>query len=131
MSGDLDPRFRPPPEALPDIRAVSERIIAAAVPAAHSAGYALATHGSLVRDVDLLAVPWTESALPVPALVEAVRCAVSAAVGRCLKDRGPPTEKPHGRLAHTLILLDGAVSTEAGLFPFIDLSVIPPRETST
>lgn len=80
-------------------------------------GYALALHGSLQKDLDVLAVPWVEDASPVQELVEALveRC------GGFLT--GPPYEraKPHGRAAWS-IMLGGCVGG------YVDLSVMPLRE---
>lgn len=91
-------------------------------------GYALAIHGSLQRDLDLIAVPWTKEAVPEAELAEALRQVAveingSAALG-FRPDRtaefslaGAPGVKPHGRLGWTFSL--------GG--PFVDLSVMPRR----
>ena len=72
-------------------------------------GYALCVHGSLARDMDLVAVPWTDSAQDPEYVVKAF-CQEFAlkAVG------GPPTKQPNGRLTYTLALQFGEC--------FIDLS---------
>jgi hypothetical protein len=82
--------------------------------AAVANGYALAVHGSMARDLDVVAVPWVEDAAPVETLVEALRDAVAGWIPKPLT---APGLKPHGRLAYT-ILLEGHA--------FIDLSVMPP-----
>jgi hypothetical protein len=85
--------------------------------AARFQGYAVAVHGSLMRDIDLIAVAWTEQARPAPKLVEAICGAVGGVLGNCfvLSQLG---EKPHGRLSCTLV--------HPGFAGEIDLSVIPP-----
>lgn len=92
--------------------------------AAEQRGYALAVHGTLARDLDLVAVPWIEGASPGDTLIEALR----AACGGYILDyqetdgvRTPnPVVKPHGRLGW-LIQLGGGVA--------IDVSVLPIRPT--
>lgn len=60
-------------------------------------GYALAVHGSLARDFDLIAVPWTQQ----PATPETVIASI-AADGLAFRVIGEPERKPHGRIAYTL-----------------------------
>lgn len=77
-------------------------------------GWALAIHGSIQRDLDLVAVPWVESASPEQELVDAF---VEQLAGVLAQHRaGTAAPKPHGRRAYTIILRGGA---------FIDLSVMP------
>lgn len=76
-----------------------------------SCGYALALHGSMQRDLDAVAVPWIESAVPGEILVERICESMGLTVGpNC------PTQMPHGRKSWTLML------TNTG---FVDLSVMP------
>lgn len=90
---------------LPGLRAV-----------ARADGYALAVHGSLSRDIDLVAIPWHGGALPAERLVENLVSAIGEQMGAaCL--RGEPWRKPHGRVAYTVVM--------SGCIPFIDLSVMP------
>lgn len=77
-------------------------------------GYALMAHGSFSRDLDLLAVPWTERACEPERLVR--RIEASAGVKNISRQ---PGEKPHGRLAWTLTL------PTFGDPRFVDLSVMP------
>jgi hypothetical protein len=92
---------------------------------ARGLGYAIGVHGSMNRDLDLIAVPWTDSAAPEEVLVEAVRDAVGGFIRN-----DPPTEeneyysetrnpaaKPHGRRAWMIHF--------AGHRFYIDLSVTP------
>lgn len=74
-------------------------------------GYALAVHGSLARDMDLICVPWTKRPSSPQVIIEAIttQFAITAV--------GDLTEKPHGRLVQTLALAFGEC--------FIDLSFMP------
>jgi len=81
------------------------------VEVAREHGYALALHGSMKRDLDLIAVPWTGLAVSAEHLALALRDAAGAAFGE-----GDPHEKKHGRLAWSLHLGGG---------PYVDLSVMP------
>ena len=83
-------------------------------------GYALAIHGSLQTDLDLIAVPWVEDAAPAEQLITALygHC------GACLpatreKEIHAPEAKPHGRRAWNLYMLAGAK---------VDVSVLPRQE---
>lgn len=92
--------------------------------AAKDLGYAIAIHGSLKRDLDLLAVPWIEEAGDPLALVKAVADEVGGyVIGDRVDERGyisdHPTEQPHGRMSWN-ICWGGKV--------FIDLSVMPKKE---
>lgn len=82
---------------------------------ARSYGYAVAWHGSLARDLDLIAVPWTAEAAPVETMVAAVKAAIG---GEYTPGQDNPSRRAHGRLAYAL-----------NLFPtgqYVDLSVMPP-----
>jgi hypothetical protein len=106
-------------------RAFSEAFLADALPclqlASRGCGYALAVHGSLARDIDLIAVPWTASPDTAKLLVERLCGALSALVGRAVYRREEDwAVKPHGRRAVTIIL--------PGICPEIDLSIMPITE---
>jgi hypothetical protein len=79
-------------------------------------GFSLCAQGSFTRDLDLLAVPWTERARKDTDIL-AKRIAQAAG----LTIQGAPSDKPHGRKARTL------------LFPtfgdprFVDLSIMTPN----
>lgn len=82
-------------------------------------GYAITVHGSLNRDIDLVAIPWREHNVTEPEILRTkLAGAVAAITGRCnwMKDW---TEKPHGRRATTLLVWCGQNSAD------IDLSVMP------
>ncbi len=92
---------------------------------ARTYGYALAVHGSMQRDLDLIAVPWTEGAAPTATLVEALRDAVDGHVRNDPPDENNkyyldcfnPCDKPHGRKAFSIYF--------SGRRFYIDLSVMP------
>lgn len=80
-------------------------------------GYSLSVHGSLKRDIDLIACPWIDDAAAPQQLADALREETESICGfspyGC---DGPfPRPKPHGRLCWT-IHIDGT---------YIDLSVMP------
>lgn len=99
-------------------------------------GYALAIHGTVTRDLDLIAVPWIDEAVPAEILKDALMehigaCDYEGLLKRQLsdenlvrqvlerensKDAGGATAKPHGRRAWNLYLDHGAK---------VDLSVMP------
>jgi hypothetical protein len=92
-------------------------------------GYALAEHGSLGFDIDLIAVPWRDSAVDAEYLVEQIRVAAEAIIGICgirkLDKDHVPEKKPCGRLSWSLYL----VPDDRGfLGPYLDLSVFPPKQ---
>lgn len=75
---------------------------------AHEMGYALAMHGSMVRDFDLIAVPWTVDAKSADELAEALQKLLGGWVApesgkiHTWSDGFKKSEKPHGRLSYTL-----------------------------
>jgi len=84
-------------------RALLELILPSMRRAATEAGYALTVHGSLNRDIDLVAVPWREhNVWTRDALLESLNGAVRGVTGRCSL-HGEWTTKPHGRMAKGLI----------------------------
>lgn len=103
---------------------------------ARELGYALTIHGSVVTDLDLVAIPWTEEAVDTETLVKALFEHLNAVDYRGLLTRdcdwasekeidqmvassnetNKPESKPHGRKAWNLYLHFGAK---------VDLSVMP------
>jgi len=73
-------------------------------------GYAIGLHGSLSRDMDIIACPWVESAVEPSRLVKALAKAVGGKVG------GASSDRPHGRKSWTIMLTAHA---------YIDVSVMP------
>jgi len=81
-------------------------------------GYALAIHGTVTRDMDLVAIPWIDNPCTPIKLMELISAHVQAnmdivdGTGEKLSE---PTKKPHGRLAWAIPIGYGAV---------IDLSIM-------
>lgn len=96
-----DPRWVDP--ALPDFRLIWK--------IARECGYAVGLHGSMKRDCDLIAVPWTDEAVLAFDLIYRLCEALHAQV------LGPVAGKPHGRLGW-ILQVDGYVKV-------IDISVVP------
>lgn len=96
---------------------------------AYRYGYALATHGSLKSDIDLLAVPWRDTAVSAESLAEAIRKTAEAITGtarvRVADKKLFPELKPCGRLAWAFYLTP--YDSVAG--PYIDLSVMPKEQS--
>jgi hypothetical protein len=94
------------------------------VAVAQDHGYALALHGSMSRDLDLIAVPWTNNASTKPVLMDALNKDISRfRVDKFRKgyeenDLKTPTKKPHGRTAYALHLGGDA---------YVDISIMPRR----
>lgn len=84
-------------------------------------GYALALHGSMARDLDLVAIPWTEDADAPEKLIAAfVRFVAGKASVKVAASK--PYAKPHGRVAYTLpIGFDGH---------YLDISIMPRLKKS-
>lgn len=99
---------------MPALRFVGERY-----------GYALCVHGSLKRDIDLVAVPWRDSAPDADSLIEALYAATKAVIGlaRFRQHDQRPELKPHGRKAWSIYL----TSFDDG--PYLDISVMPTQLT--
>jgi len=112
-------------------RATFETLIVPIREAARTKGYAIAVHGSVARDIDLVAVPWTEEAVSAQELVAELLRAVQEATKAAGHEEGYighegdgsvsllGTKKPHGRRAWT-IHVDGT---------YLDLSVMPRSST--
>lgn len=94
------------------------------IPIARDHGYALAIHGSMTRDCDLIAVPWTKEASKPVDLILAFKDAILGVFTRHDFDHigdvySHATLKPHGRLAWALHLTD-----EGCHGPYLDISVM-------
>jgi hypothetical protein len=101
-------------------RALLDLILPPARIAAKKVGYAITVHGSLNRDIDLVAVPWREGAVGIDGLSKAVSGAIAGVTGSCL-EHDEWTDKPHGRKARTLLVYCGQTHMD------VDLSVMPTR----
>jgi hypothetical protein len=70
-------------------------------------GYALAVHGSMATDLDLIACPWTEDASDADTLIEEIRECVGghfAAGAKTAMEEA--AERPHGRRSYTILPYD-------------------------
>lgn len=97
--------------------------------AARSVGYALALHGTLGRDCDLVAIPWTEEAQDGNALLLALTThacleIVSSGHDEAQRPTYQPVAKPHGRVAYTLRFRYGDGAS-------FDLSIMPRASGAT
>ena len=101
MYENPDPRWED--RKLPDIRLIWQL--------AREVGYAVGVHGSLKRDFDLIAAPWTEEAVGPHELIKHLCGGMNATVFGIIE------HKPLGRLAVNLRL--------DGWFKIIDLSICP------
>lgn len=100
---------------------------------ARAKGYALAIHGSVITDMDLIAAPWTAHAVPAEELVAVIKAHMHACdfkellkfqlsatddseIEREAKREASPTVRPHGRQSWNLYFHHGAK---------LDISVMP------
>jgi hypothetical protein len=81
--------------------------------AAHSCGYALAIHGSMHKDFDLIAVPWIQEAKSPEELIQAIVEAMGDTI--YASPDVEPTVQSHGRTSHAI---------SWGPFWFVDLSIM-------
>lgn len=85
---------------------------------ARNHGYALAVHGSLMRDIDLVAVPWTLKAARGRSLKDAMeKLCLALNGGKGVYGSRCGTRKPHGRRTYTIHFGD----------TYIDLSIMPRK----
>lgn len=90
---------------------------------ARDKGYALCLHGSLRKDLDILAVPWVEKAASEDELVKAI---VEAAGGALISIG----DKPHGRRSFTIVLGGCSATVPPDeRASYIDLCVMPRGES--
>lgn len=118
-----------------DSRPYYEKLIEPLRAKARELGYALAVHGTLKRDIDLIACPWIAEAVDPVELAEALRVVAEGITGWAKPHplevdehfkRGMPRVKPHGRLAWSFHLTE---KFQGGGGPYIDLSVMPRIRT--
>lgn len=108
-------------------------MLARAVARTH--GYALAVHGSQLRDLDLIAVPWVDDASTPQVLAEAICLMVAGVFTTNDVPPSRPTKRPHGRLGWAITLMgedalaivNFTSAAKVPFHPYIDLSVMPPR----
>lgn len=76
-------------------------------------GYAIGVHGSLVRDVDLIAAPWIERA----SAPDELATAIADELGGAVRARA---RRAHGRIGYVVLIPGGKHPN------YIDLSVMAP-----
>jgi hypothetical protein len=85
-------------------------------------GYALAVHGTMMRDLDLIAAPWTEEATDDETLARALCAAIGGKIygamhdGKTDKVDYNPVQRPHGRKGWVIHIGGG---------PYLDVAVMP------
>ncbi|MEZ5386481.1 MAG: hypothetical protein R3F13_13295 [Prosthecobacter sp.] len=89
-------------------------------------GYSLAVHGSVHRDLDLVAIPWIEDAAEPLTLIQAIKEATKTVTSHeefdHLQEDCAPTVKPHGRMAYSLHV------TNKGMHGgYLDISIMPKK----
>lgn len=89
-------------------------------------GYSLAVHGSRERDLDLMAVAWTDDASSADRLATALLFALNGY--RHKGEGGLPKQKAHGRLAYAILV---PAHKPIGGCLYVDRSVMPPRSAGT
>lgn len=91
-------------------------------------GYALAVHGSMATDLDLVACPWSDGASDADTLFRAI-CDSAAAYAPETRfestDDPNPSPRPHGRLAYALHFNHRRHKDLPHGGPYIDLSIMP------
>jgi hypothetical protein len=120
-------------------REVYERLIAPLRAVARAHGYALAVHGSLARDIDLIAVPWRPAVTAPAAFVEVIRATAEDITGYTAFIKNDPRADPrdftrrspepkfHGRLAWSIYVKG---RHPGGFETYIDLSVMPAYDNA-
>lgn len=103
-----------------EVEALARRIMRPLRAEAKLHGYALASHGSMARDIDLIAVPWTEGAKSPAVLLGGLRSVLRRLYPITL-EVGPNLEhpKPHGRECWSFWIRP---------WTYIDLSIFPPPD---
>jgi hypothetical protein len=86
--------------------------------AALDCGYALALHGSMHSDMDLMAMAWTEDAKSEEELIKVIDNCIGETIWKQCNFKWERIEKPHGRVSYIISIIGGW---------FIDLSIMPPK----
>jgi len=74
-------------------------------------GYALAVHGSLAKDFDLIAIPWSETLSPAEDVIREITD------GYAIRQIGEPTHRRYGRIAYTISIGHGECALDLSFFP--------------
>lgn len=92
-------------------------------------GYAFAFHGSMSRDLDIIAAPWTKKAVDPETLVMAIEKALtdSSHSRNHWKQESKRQTKPWGRKSYAIFFANLAHDFEVEMHrhAYIDLSVMP------
>lgn len=78
-------------------------------------GYALAVHGSLARDIDLIGIPWDENVSEPEEVIRDILATYAVSLAENM-----PEKKRYGRVAYTLYIGFGEC--------YMDLSFMPIRQ---
>lgn len=95
-----------------ELNALYRRILPEIRRVAYASGYGLGVHGSMRRDLDLIAVPWTDEAVNKNLLADRIQLSICG----MKESKRTWEEKPHGRTGTIIVVAMNA---------FIDLSVTP------
>lgn len=76
-----------------------------------SHGYALAVHGSMARDFDLVCIPWRERVDPPSTVLKSITTRFA------IRLIGGADKKKHGRIAYTISIAFGRCSIDLSFFP--------------
>ena len=76
-------------------------------------GYALSVHGSLMRDMDLVCIPWVDEVSEPQAVLDEI-CKVFA-----VRQLGAGEAKKHGRVAYTLSVAWGECAIDLSFMPIV------------
>lgn len=87
-------------------------------------GYNIAVHGTLRRDLDMIAVPWIEGATSAEALAWAVFHLIKG-FEPYMETKYNPLCRPHGRKSWSIHFFNGNVEN---IHRYVDLSIMPRRE---
>jgi len=79
-------------------------------------GYALAVHGTLGRDMDLICVPWAETVSDQQAVIDEITSTFAIQAINL-----PPTQKNHGRVAWTILVGFGECAIDLSFLPAVKL----------
>lgn len=88
-------------------------------------GYNLCLHGSMNRDLDLVAFPWSENTRPVVKMIEEFAEIIGGKVMHMSKDQKYCF--PHGRESHVININRGDFTAEDPQY-YLDISVFPAKD---
>ncbi len=107
-------------EKVAQVEEYYEALISALRHVAYRCGYALAVHGSLKRDIDLIAAPWRDTAVSADYLYKQLKETCRVIIGFAESySEDKPTEKDCGRLGWAINLTPNRESV------YIDISIMP------